>query len=462
LFTEGVPEVQSSLHSSAQSGLPRLTDLVKALKPSVVNIAVEGVSQSGEAKSHDGAAPQSSSGSGFIVHGDGFIVTSNHVIDKAKKITVRLLDDKSDYPAEILGQDAKTDVALLKVSAGRKLPSVVVGDSDALEVGEWVVAIGNQFQLGLTVTAGIVSAKSRRVPTGISGPYDAFIQTDAVINPGSSGGPLFNTKGQVVGINTAIFSPGRAQFGGTGFNIGIGFSIPINMAREVLVQLKELGKVRRGLLGVLIQKVDKDVATVLALPSSDGALVSDVMKDTPASSAGVLRRDVITKFNGTEVKDHDELPLMVARTAVGATVSVEVIRNGRSMTLSVKLAELSEKAAVEPQKDEPDALGLTVEALSEELATSLGLTVPYGIRITGVVQGSLAEAAGLGKDDIIEEFAGQRFRNGAAWRDFIGGEFAAPIKSEKLFLGLVRRKQGSRYFVVKRVVSKPADARIEP
>jgi serine protease Do len=186
------------------------------------------------------------------------------------------------------------------------------------------------------------------------------------------------------------------------------------------------------------------------------------MKDTPASSAGVLRRDVITKFNGTEVKDHDELPLMVARTAVGATVSVEVIRNGRSMTLSVKLAELSEKAAVEPQKDEPDALGLTVEALSEELATSLGLTVPYGIRITGVVQGSLAEAAGLGKDDIIEEFAGQRFRNGAAWRDFIGGEFAAPIKSEKLFLGLVRRKQGSRYFVVKRVVSKPADARIEP
>jgi serine protease Do len=453
LFTEGVPEIPATAQSSQQaSELPRLTDLVKALKPSVVNISMEGVSSqdSGGKEHNESGSPQASSGSGFIVNADGYIVTSNHVIDKASKITVRLLDDKNDYPAEVLGQDPKTDVALIKIDAGRKLPPVVVGDSDALEVGEWVVAIGNQFQLGQTVTAGIVSAKSRRVPTGISGPYDAFIQTDAVINPGSSGGPLFNTKGQVVGINTAIFSPGRSQFGGTGFNIGIGFSIPINMAREVIVQLKDLGKVRRGLLGVLIQKVDQDVASVLSLPSRDGALVSDVMKDTPASAAGILRRDVITSFNGAVVRDHDDLPLMVARTPVGTTVPVELIRNGGVMKLSVKISELSDKAPVETKGEEPDAVGVTVEGVSEELATSLGLTPPYGVRITSVIEDSLADKAGLLKDDVIEEFAGQRFRNSAAWREFIGKEFSGATTTEKLYLALVRRKQGSRYVVIKR------------
>jgi serine protease Do len=234
------------------------------------------------------------------------------------------------------------------------------------------------------------------------------------------------------------------------------------MAREVLVQLKDGGKVRRGLLGVLIQKVDKDVATILSLASQDGALVSEVMKDTPASAAGIMRRDVIMKFNGSVISDHDELPLMVARTPVGSTVPVVVVRNGVSMTISVKLAELREKGAVEPQKEEPDALGLIVESVSEELATSLGLTPPYGIRVTEVVEDSLADAAGLARDDVIEEFAGQRFRNRTAWREFIGAEIAAKVVTEKLYLALVRRKQGARYLVIKKPPTSAGGARVEP
>lgn len=452
LFTEGAPAVPSSPSSTNSVQLPRLTDLVKTLRGSVVNISVEG--DAGEEVSakerSDSESARVASGSGFIIHEDGYIVTSNHVIDKSKKITVRLPDDKTDFVADVLGQDDKTDIALLKIQASRKLPAVYIGDSDSLEVGEWVVAIGNQFQLGQTVTVGIVSATSRRVPAGSAGPYDAFIQTDASINPGSSGGPLFNTRGQVVGINTAIFSPGRAQFGGTGFNIGIGFAIPINLAREVLVQLRGEGRVRRGLLGVLIQKIDADVASILELAGSDGALVADVLPGTPAALAGLMRKDVITSFNGVAVRDHDDLPLMVARTPIGSTVPVVVVRGAKALTISVTISELKDSPSEGDGGEQPDASGLLVESVSQELADSLSLSPPYGVRVLTVESGSAAEKAGLLKDDVIVEAGGTHFKNGAAWKDFIRQEFVPEAKKEKLFLVLVKRKQGTRYVVLKR------------
>ncbi|RMD86973.1 MAG: hypothetical protein D6808_02280, partial [Candidatus Dadabacteria bacterium] len=256
-----------------QSGSPHLSDgfnpptsfaeLVKEVGGSVVNISVV---QDDDASVAIGS--EHALGSGFVISEDGYIVTNNHVIAKGGKIIVRFLGDKNEYDAHVIGQDAKTDLALLKVDAGKKLKPVYVGDSDKVQVGDWVIAIGNQFQLGQTVTTGIVSAKSRRVPSG--GPYDHFIQTDASINPGSSGGPLFNTKGQVVGINTAIFTPGKTQFGGTGFNIGIGFAVPINLAKRIISQLKKDGKVTRGWLGVLIQPVTPDVAKVFGYSSPHG------------------------------------------------------------------------------------------------------------------------------------------------------------------------------------------------
>ena len=309
------------------------------------------------------------------------------------------------------------------------------------------------------MTAGIVSAKSRRVPTGASGPYDAFIQTDASINPGSSGGPLFNTRGQVVGINTAIFSPGRSQFGGTGFNIGIGFAIPINMARAILTQLRDSGKVTRGLLGVLIQRVDADVAKVLSLPNSDGALVSDVVKGSPAAIAGFRRRDVIVAFNGHKVSEHDELPSLVANTPVGSSVPVDFVRDGKASKLSVTITQLKDtpsKPKIDAEK--PDALGLTVETVSAELARSLELNPPTGVTIVKVESGSIADRAGLLKGDVVEEIDGRHFKNGDDFREFVKREFDdLNLSKERLYMALVRRKEGVRYVVIKKT---PAVAKV--
>jgi serine protease Do len=457
LFHEGMPEIQAVAATEAVV-MPRLTDLARELSPSVVNISVE--SSGGDAQGELGgkeenSMPARSSGSGFIIQEEGFIVTSNHVIDKSDTVIVRLLDDKTDYPAQVIGKDQKTDIALLKIDAGRALKPVFVGDSDALQVGEWVVAIGNQFQLGQTVTAGIVSAKSRRVPTGTSGPYDAFIQTDASINPGSSGGPLFNTRGQVVGINTAIFSPGRSQFGGTGFNIGIGFAIPINMARTILTQLRDSGKVTRGLLGVLIQRVDADVAKVLLLPSSDGALVSDVVKGSPAAVAGFRRRDVIVGFNGQKVREHEELPSLVANTPIGASVPVDFVRDGKASKLSVTISQLKDVPSEQKvDVEKPDALGLTVETISAELARSLELDPPLGVTIVKVESGSIADRAGLLKGDVVEEIDGRHFKNGDDFREFVKREFADMNPSkERLYMALIRRKEGVRYAVIKKTAA---------
>lgn len=405
VFSEGVPKLDGNVVT-----LPSFSDLASVVGPAVVYIAVEGADRDalevggtspGQFKREN---PVASLGSGFIISRDGYIVTNNHVIEKAGKITVRLLDDKTEYPAQLVGRDQKTDIALLKIEASSDIAPVLLGDSDDVNVGDWVLAIGNQFQLGQTVTAGIVSAKSRKVPMG--GPYDDFIQTDASINPGSSGGPLFNTKGQVVGINTAIFSPGpRNPFSGSsGFNIGIGFATPINIAKSIINQLKSDGKVTRGWLGVLIQPVTPDVAFVFGLKSYYGALVGHVIAGSPAEKAGLKRGDVIVKFNEELVKENDSLPLLVANTPIGKAVAVELVRDGKEVTKKVTIELLKDESPVEDKKDDvqTDALGLVVEDVSEKSAHDLELKKGVGAQVELVAQRSVAEAAGILAGDVIE------------------------------------------------------------
>jgi len=312
-----------------------LSELIKVLKPAVVNISA------GEIKRHPffenrlfhkffGESPhedfiKKSLGSGFIVNKEGYIITNNHVIEDAKNIKVKLYNNK-EFDAKIIGRDKKTDIALIKIKERGNFPSVVLGNSEKLEIGEWVIAIGNPFGLEHTVTLGIVSGKDRVIG---SGPYDDFIQTDASINPGNSGGPLFNLKGEVVGINTAIIAGGK----------GIGFAIPINIAKKLIVQLKERGKVIRGYLGVMIQELTPELARSFKFKDSRGALISEVIKGSPAYKAGLKRGDIIIKYDGKKVNNYRDLPKMVALTEVGKKVDIEVIREGRRMRFRVKIGK---------------------------------------------------------------------------------------------------------------------------
>ncbi len=279
--------------------------------------------------------PQQSLGSGFIIDKDGYILTNLHVIGNADKIMVKLANEK-EYEARLVGRDPRTDLALIKISARGDLPVVRLGDSDALQVGDWVLAIGNPFGLEQTVTAGIVSAKGRVIGDG---PYDDFIQTDAAINPGNSGGPLFNTQGEVVGINTAIFS----QSGG---NIGIGFAVPVNMAKSLLPQLKAKGRVSRGWLGVSIGPVTDEALKELKLQDTKGALVMEVVEQSPADRAGLQSGDVIIGFNGKEITRAQDLPRLVGATPLGKEVTLQVIREGRPLGLKATIREFREDATV--------------------------------------------------------------------------------------------------------------------
>ncbi|MBW1910396.1 MAG: DegQ family serine endoprotease [Deltaproteobacteria bacterium] len=334
---------------------------------------------------------QRSLGTGFIIDKDGFILTNNHVVDKTDEIKVKLADER-EFSAKIIGRDRKTDLALIRIEPDNQLIPLPLGDSDKLEVGDWVVAIGNPFGLGNTVTAGIVSAKYRQIGAG---PYDNFIQTDASINPGNSGGPLLNTAGEVIGINSAIFSR-------SGGNIGIGFAIPINMAKELLPQLKK-GKVIRGWLGVMIQKVTPELKDKFKLKDEKGALVADVTAGGPAEKAGIKRGDVIISFDGKRIHEMNDLPFIVGATTIGKTVMVDVIRNGRKKPLKVKIGELKEeKESQEVAKAKPP-LGMTVEEITPQLAGSLGLSQTSGLVVVQVERNSPAEEAGLKQGDIILE-----------------------------------------------------------
>ena len=330
-------------------------------------------------------------GSGFVISSDGYILTNNHVINDATQIKIKLSDGK-EYDAKVVGRDPKTDLALLKAERASNLRPLQLGDSDSLKVGNWVVAIGSPFGLEQTVTAGIVSAKGRVIG---SGPYDNFIQTDASINPGNSGGPLLNTEGQVVGINTAIFS----QSGG---NVGIGFAIPVNMAKEIVPQLEENGHVTRGWLGVGIQKITPELAKSFGLKDEKGALVSQVVKGGPADKAGIETGDVIVEFDGKKVSDMNDLPRVVASTPVGKTVAVKVLRGGNWVDREVKIAEMEQKEEV-ANVSTRKPLGMTVQNITPQIAKGLGLKSEAGVVVASVVPGSPAAEADIRSGDVIQQ-----------------------------------------------------------
>ncbi len=443
--------------------------LVKGLQPTVVNI-----STSIEVKSHrlyrrspgsqgrgdpmeelfrhffgDGEGfqvpPQrrNSLGSGFIVNADGYILTNNHVVDGATEITVRLTDPEKELKAKVVGRDEKYDLALIKVETKEKLPVASLGDSDALEVGDWVIAIGSPFGLAHTVTAGIVSAKDRVIGAG---PFDDFIQTDASINPGNSGGPLFDASGNVVGINTAIHAAGQ----------GIGFAVPVNMAKQFIRDVLSKGRVSRGWLGVGIQELTPDLAKGMGLFDKRGVIVSQIFPGSPAEKAGMKRGDVITEFAGREVSDPAALTRAVGLSEPGRDFDVKVLRDGRPMTLKVRIVERDEDGGAferkgggpsgdEVQKAE-SSLGLDLKPLGDKDAQKLDLKPGQGVKVEGVAEDGPAAQTGIQPDDVVMEV--NRVPVGSP------AEFAAAVGKVKpgdsVLLLLLR---GQNYFYV--VVKKP-------
>lgn len=401
--------------------------LARELKPSVVNIQVlkrePGISFPSPFPDdplfrwffHGIPTPQEprevpAQGSGVIISRDGYILTNNHVVAGATDIEVTF-HDHNELKAKVVGTDPQTDLALLKVESSGELPAARLGDSDSLEVGEWVMAIGNPFGLEYTVTVGVLSGKGRVIGAG---PYDNFLQTDASINPGNSGGPLFNIKGEVVGINTAIIASGQ----------GIGFAIPINLARSVVDQLREKGRVVRGFLGLGIQDLTPALRRALNLPSDlKGALVASVVPGGPGDRAGVQVQDVVVGFDGRPVTSQQDLLFMAAAAKVGSTVTLEVYRDGARKSLKVTVAERpDEVAAGTPQEETTSGeLGFDVQELTPRLAERLGTDDPDGVVVTRVRPGSAAARGGLQAGDIIRRVNTERVRNRAEFRRAVSG-----------------------------------------
>ena len=334
---------------------------------------------------------QRSLGSGFLIDGDGFIVTNNHVIEDADQIKVIMADDK-EFDAELVGRDPKTDLALIRIEGAQNLKPIELGDSENLKVGTWVVAIGSPFGLEQTVTAGIVSAKGRIIG---SGPYDDFIQTDASINPGNSGGPLLNMDGKVVGINTAIIASGQ----------GIGFAIPINLAKGIIDQLKAKGEVTRGWLGVGIQDLTPELADYYGLKAEKGVLVTQVFEGDPADRAGIKVNDIILSVDGERVSTGRELSAMIANTPVGRKIKIDMIRDGKKKALTVTLAKRDDdEQTVATQSRDNDELGIEVTDLDSDIARRFGIDGnENGVLVTDVKDGSLAREADVRPGDIIKE-----------------------------------------------------------
>ena len=337
---------------------------------------------------------QPSVGSGFIIDKSGFVVTNNHVIENADKIVVKL-DDDNEFDATVVGRDPNTDIALLKVEAGKSLPFIKLGDSNNLRIGEWVVAIGSPFGLERTVTAGIVSAKGRVIG---SGPYDDFIQTDASINPGNSGGPLLNMDGEVVGINTAIIASAT----------GIGFAIPISMAEGIIAQLKSEGEVTRGWLGVAIQDLTPEMAEYYGLKDRKGVLVADVFKGDPADKAGIRAKDIILEVNNQKIETSRQLTSMIAGLKVGEAAKIEVFRDRKIKTFSIKLAKrdddrLKARSGPRQRMDEEEELGIRVAELTSELAQRFNIDDMAGVVVVAVESDSSGAKAGIQMGDIIKE-----------------------------------------------------------
>jgi serine protease Do len=368
---------------------------------------------------------QRSLGSGFIIDTSGYVVTNNHVIENANKITVFLKNEK-EYDAKIIGRDANTDIALIKIISEDKFPVVHLGDSDALKVGQWVVAIGNPFGLGHTVTAGIVSAKGRVIG---SGPYDDYIQTDASINPGNSGGPLLNMHAEVVGINTVIIAGGQ----------GIGFAIPVNMAKEVVSQLRDSGAVTRGWLGVSIQDLPKDLAEYFGIDDRQGVLIADVIPGDPADEAGIRPRDIVLEIDGEKIKNSRELLKKVANLQVGQITAIKVLRDGKPKVFDVKVARRDDAKIVARKEPEiqKSELGIQVADLTPENVTRFNLTDAEGVVVVGLDAKGKGAEAGIRTGDIIKGINRNEIRNLNDYNGVIGNlkegdEIAVLIKRQNI------------------------------
>jgi serine protease Do len=335
--------------------------------------------------------PTHALGSGFIIDPAGYIVTNNHVVDHAHQIKVTLGDGKS-YPAKVIGHDEKTDLALLKIDAGKPVPYIAFGDSDKERVGDWVVAVGNPFGLGGTVTAGIVSGHDRDLNNG---PYDDYLQIDAPINPGNSGGPLFNQSGQVIGIDTAIYSP-------NGGSVGIGFAIPSNLATKVVAQLRDHGKVERGWLGIAMQPMTPALASAVGHPGAEGVLVDKVMEDSPAQKAQLKQGDVITAFNGETIKGPRDLAVDVANVASGTSAKLTIWRDGHESTVDVAIATQPNQTQVADDESSSAPVGMAFAPLNEDAQNQLGLNASVkGVVVARVQPGSRADESGVQPGDVI-------------------------------------------------------------
>jgi serine protease Do len=373
-------------------------------------------------------------GSGVIISKDGYILTNNHVVEHADKLTVTLDNSKKKYKAKIIGTDPQSDIAVIKIDA-KDLPAASLANSDSVRVGQWVIAVGNPFELMHTVTAGIISAKGRS-SVGIT-TYEDFIQTDASINPGNSGGALADLDGNVVGINTAIAS-------NTGNNAGVGFAIPINMAKSIMEELVKNGKVSRGYLGIYLQDIDDNLAKALKLKSTEGALVADVESGTPAEKAGVKRGDIITAMNGMPVDNSTTLRNEVAETEPGTDVKLTVLRKGEEKNLTVTLGERPENLSLaangSSEQSTSKNLGLTIENLTSDLAQQLGYKGDHGVVITDVASGSPADDAGLQKNDLIKQVNQKDVNNVGEFEDIV-----KDLKKGDVAALLVRRGQNTFY-----------------
>ncbi|MBJ6726283.1 DegQ family serine endoprotease [Geomesophilobacter sediminis] len=421
--------VALSVPAGAQVGFPHsFADLAERVRPSVVNISsTTTVKVPGNPFRHyfgdrdggnfdeffkhffgdtpDREMKQQSLGSGVIVSRDGYILTNNHVVEGTGEIKVKLSDGR-ELKARVIGRDPKTDLALIKVTSGfENLPVLTLGDSEKMRVGDWVLAVGNPFGLELTVTQGIISATGRVIG---SGPYDNFLQTDAPINPGNSGGPLVNLRGEVVGINTAIVSGGQ----------GIGFAIPSDLAKSVMTQLREKGKVTRGWIGVSIQSVTPEIAKAFGMKDTRGALVGDVIPEGPAARAGIKRGDIILAFDGRPVKSSNDLPRVVAETAVGKQVEVTILRDKKEIRTPVKVAELTDARAATGEAP-AEGYGMKLSNLDDQLRERFGLTENAGVVVTDVASGSVADDAGIEAGDVIKEVNRVPVRNLAQYQEQI-------------------------------------------
>ena len=378
-------------------------------------------------------------GSGFFIDADGHVVTNNHVIGDAKKIEIMMKDGET-FEAELVGKDPKTDLALLKVKSDKKFPFVRFGTSANAKVGDWVIALGSPFGLGHTATTGIVSARGRDIGAG---PYDDFLQIDAPINKGNSGGPTFNVRGEVIGVNTAVISP-------TGVSAGIGFAVPSDMAKSVIAELKEKGAVTRGWLGVNIQQVTKDLAAGLGLQKPEGALVSNVTENSPAAKSGLQAGDVIVAVNGERIKKMRELPRRVARLAAGQKAAFGIVRSGKERTIDVVIGKMpgAEKmAAANPEKSAKPRFGMTLAAIDDRTRARFGIGKDVsGVVVVAVAPGSIAAEKGLRPGDVVRRVSGQEISGpGDLSRLLAKATEQAREKERKAVLVLVNRQGNDRY-----------------